>query len=129
MQVSVLAQQSSYWVFIYRSALHRKPSCMKPINPVKQPVSDRVVQIRFEKPTPERLDKFLTESLPEFSRSRIQGLIADGFVDVNGHAARKAGQPIEAGTSLTVRIPPLVPTDLVAEDIPLDILFENEDLL
>jgi 23S rRNA pseudouridine1911/1915/1917 synthase len=92
-------------------------------------VSDRVVQLRFEKPTPERLDKFLTESLPEFSRSRIQGLIAAGFVEVNGHAARKAGQPVEAGTTLTVRIPPPTPTGLIAEAIPLDIIFENDDLL
>jgi len=92
-------------------------------------VSDRVFQLRFEKPSAERLDKFLTESLPEFSRSRIQGLIADGFVEVNGLAAKKAGQAIEAGTTLTVRIPPLVPTTLVAEEIPLDVVFENEDLL
>lgn len=92
-------------------------------------MSDRVVELRFEKPTPERLDKFLTEALPEFSRSRIQGLIADGFVDVNGRAAKKAGQSIETGSTLTVRIPPAVPTDLIAEDIPLDILFENDDLL
>jgi len=92
-------------------------------------VSDRVFQLRFEKPSAERLDKFLTESLPEFSRSRIQGLIADGFVEVNGLAAKKAGQAIEAGTTLTVRIPPPVPTTLVAEEIPLDVVFENEDLL
>ena len=92
-------------------------------------MSDRVFQLRFEKPSAERLDKFLTESLPEFSRSRIQGLIADGFVEVNGLAAKKAGQAIEAGTTLTVRIPPPVPTTLVAEEIPLDVVFENEDLL
>ena len=92
-------------------------------------MSDRVVQFRFVKPTPERLDKFLTESLPEFSRSRIQGLIAGGFVDVNDHPARKAGQSLEPGTRLTVRIPPPMPTGLVAEEIPLDILFENDDLL
>ena len=96
---------------------------------MKPPVSDRVVQFRFVKPTPERLDKFLTESLPEFSRSRIQGLIAGGFVDVNDHPARKAGQSLEPGTRLTVRIPPPMPTGLVAEEIPLDILFENDDLL
>lgn len=96
---------------------------------MKQPLSDRVVQLRFEKPASERLDKFLTESLPEFSRSRIQGLIADGFVDVNGRAAKKAGQALEAGTTLTVRIPPPIPTALVAEEIPLDIIFENDDLL
>ena len=92
-------------------------------------MSDRVVQLHFEKSKAERLDKFLTESLPEFSRSRIQGLIADGFVDVNGHAAKKAGQAIEAGTRLTVRIPPPAPTALIAEEIPLEVVFENDDLL
>lgn len=99
------------------------------ISPVKRQVSERVLHIRFEHQTSERLDKFLVEVLPEFSRSRIQGLIADGFVDVNGRAARKAGQPLEAGAALIVRIPPPLPTDLIAEQIPLDVVFENGDLL
>lgn len=95
----------------------------------KQQVNDRVLTFRFEKETPERLDKFLVGLLQEFSRSRIQGLIADGFVDVDGRAAKKSGQPLENGSTVTVRIPPAVPTDLVAEDIPLDIVFENDDLI
>jgi 23S rRNA pseudouridine1911/1915/1917 synthase len=93
------------------------------------PVSDRTLSFRFQSASPERLDKYLVEQLQEFSRSRIQGLILDGFVDVNGRAAKKAGQTLESGFDVTVRIPPPVPTDLVAEDIPLDIVFENEDLL
>ena len=92
-------------------------------------MSDRVLNFRFDKETPERLDKFLVGLLQEFSRSRIQGLIAVGFVDVNGQAARKAGQTLESGSSVTVRIPPAVRTALVAEAIPLDILFENDDLI
>src|SRR5512138_127859 len=40
-----------------------------------------------------------------------------------------AGQPLESGFNVTVRIPPPAPTELIAEDIPLDILFENDDLL
>lgn len=92
-------------------------------------MSERVIHFQYEKQTTERLDKFLVEVLPEFSRSRIQGLIADGFVDVNGSPARKAGQPLDAGAALTVRIPPPAPTDLVPEQIPLDIIFENDDLL
>lgn len=96
---------------------------------MKSPVNDRVLNFQFDKQTPERLDKFLVERLQEFSRSRIQGLIADGLVDVNGHAAKKAGQTLENGFNVTVRVPPAVPTDLVAEDIPLDIVFENEDLI
>ena len=92
-------------------------------------MTDRVLQFRFEKKTPERLDKFLVEKLQEFSRSRIQGLIADGFVEVDGRAAKKAGQTLEAESTVTVRIPPPAPTDLVPEQIPLDILFENDDLI
>jgi 23S rRNA pseudouridine1911/1915/1917 synthase len=92
-------------------------------------VSDRIINFRFEKQTHERLDKFLTESLPEFSRSRIQGLIANGHVDVNGQAAKKTGQSLENGFDVTIRIPPPVATDLIAEDIPLDIVFENDELM
>lgn len=96
---------------------------------MKRPVTDRVVHFRFDKKTPERLDKFLVEKLQEFSRSRIQGLITDGFVDVDGRAAKKAGQALEYGYNVKVRIPPPVPTDLVPEQIALDILFENDDLI
>lgn len=96
---------------------------------MKQRVSERVLNFRFDNQTPERLDKFLVGLLQEFSRSRIQGLIADGCVDVNGHAAKKAGQTLESGSNVTVRISPPAPTNLVAEDIPLDILFENDDLI
>jgi len=92
-------------------------------------VSERLLTFRFQNDTPERLDKFLVGQLQEFSRSRIQGLIAGGFVDVNGRPARKAGQPLEAGDTLTVRIPPAAPSGLIPENIPLDILFENDELL
>ena len=92
-------------------------------------MNERVLNFHFDKKTPERLDKFLVELLQEFSRSRIQGLIADGFVEVNGHAAKKAGQTLESGFNVTIRIPPPASTGLIAENIPLDILFENEDLI
>jgi 23S rRNA pseudouridine1911/1915/1917 synthase len=92
-------------------------------------VNDRVLNFHFDKKTPERLDKFLVGLLQEFSRSRIQALISDGFVDVNGHMAKKAGQTLENGFNVTVRIPPPAPTDLVAEYIPLDIVFEDDDLI
>jgi len=92
-------------------------------------MSDRILNFRFERDTPERLDKYLVEQLPEFSRSRIQGLISDGHVDVNGLPARKAGQPLDTDSRVTVRIPPTVSVDIVPEDIPLDIVFENDDLI
>ena len=90
---------------------------------------ERLLNFRFEGQTPERLDKFLVELMQEFSRSRIQSLIADGLVEVDGRPAKKAGQILENGVQVSVRIPPPAPTDLVAENIPLDIVFENEDLV
>ena len=92
-------------------------------------MNDRVLSFRFDEGTPERLDKFLVRQLQEFSRSRIQGLITGGFVEVNGRAAKKAGQTLESGFQVTVRVPPAAPTGLLAEDIPLDIVFENDDLV
>lgn len=92
-------------------------------------MSDRHEVFVFQKDQEERLDHFLVERLPEFSRSRLQGLIKDGFVVVDGFPAKKAGQKLEPGSQVEVRIPPPVPTGLVGEDIPLDILYENEDLL
>ena len=99
-------------------------------------MNERVLTFHFDRKAPERLDKFLVGLLQEFpivplrlSRSRIQGLIADGFVDVNGQAAKKAGQMLESGSNVTVRLPPPSPTELIAEEIPLDIVFENEDLI
>jgi 23S rRNA pseudouridine1911/1915/1917 synthase len=91
-------------------------------------VSERQVELHCEQPA-ERLDTFLVSQLPEFSRSRLQGLIKNGFVNVNGQPAQKAGQMLERGAILTVTIPPPEPGVLVAEQIPLDILYENDDLL
>jgi 23S rRNA pseudouridine1911/1915/1917 synthase len=92
-------------------------------------VSERILSFRYDRQTPERLDKFLVGQLQEFSRSRIQSLIADGFVEVNERTAKKAGQPLESGNRITVRVPPPAPTSLLAENIPLDIVFENEALI
>ncbi len=92
-------------------------------------MSDRVEKFRYEGERAERLDKFLVTCLPEFSRARLQGLIEDGFVSVNHTRAKKSGQAIESGAEIEVRIPLPVPSGLVGEDIPLDIVFENEDLL
>lgn len=92
-------------------------------------MSDRIETFHYKGQKAERLDKFLVTCLPEFSRARLQGLVADGFVLVNGVPAKKSGQMIEDGFGVEVRVPPPVPSGLVAEDIPLDIIFENDDLI
>ena len=92
-------------------------------------MSDRVEVFRYDKENNERLDVFLTSCLSEFSRSRIQGLIKDGYVKVEGENATKTGRDLEFGEQIEVRIPPPIPSGLVSENIPLDIVFENDDLL
>lgn len=92
-------------------------------------MSDRIERFTFEGGNAERLDKFLVTCLPEFSRARLQGLIADGFVSVNGILAKKSGQTLEPGSEIEVRVPPPVPSGLTGEDIPLDIIYENDDLI
>lgn len=92
-------------------------------------MSDRIERFTFKGGNAERLDKFLVTCLPEFSRARLQGLIADGFVSVNGVLAKKSGQTLEPGSEIEVRVPPPVPSGLTGEDIPLDIIYENDDLI
>lgn len=92
-------------------------------------MAERREVFEFQKEQEQRLDHFLVARLPEFSRSRLQGLIKNGFVSVNGIPAKKAGQKLRPGAQVEVRIPPPAPIGLVGEDIPLDIIFENDDLL
>lgn len=92
-------------------------------------MTDRIETFHYDEQNPDRLDRYLVSCLPEFSRARIQGLISDGFVTVNGAPAKKAGQLLEDGDDIEVRVPPPVPSGLIAEDIPLDIVFENDDLI
>lgn len=83
----------------------------------------------FSEDKPKRLDKFLVDCLPDFSRTRLQQFIKDGHVYINHLPAYKAGQILENGMEISVNIPPTIPSQLKPEDIPLNIIFENEDLI
>jgi len=75
-----------------------------------------------------RLDRFLANSVNEFSRSRIQALIHDGFVTVNG-ARPRARDIVRVGDRLVLVEPPIQAIDLVPEKIALSVLFEDDDLV
>jgi 23S rRNA pseudouridine1911/1915/1917 synthase len=75
------------------------------------------------------LDKFLVECLPDLSRSRIQSLIRNGLVLVNGQIPHKAGIKLDSGAVVQVHIPPPEPSELQPEAIHLDIIFENDDMI
>ncbi len=83
----------------------------------------------FENEPPLRLDKYLVACLPELSRSRIQILIKEGRVTINGAAPHKAGQVLEGRLVVQVQIPAPAPSQIVPEAIPLEIVFENDDLM
>jgi 23S rRNA pseudouridine1911/1915/1917 synthase len=67
--------------------------------------------------------------MTEFSRARLQGLIKDGLVKVNGKPVTKTGFELGAGDLIELTLLPTQPSDLIAEDIPLTVLFENDDLV
>ncbi len=75
-----------------------------------------------------RLDKYLATILPDQSRSRLQAIVKGGGVEVNENIAEKAGLMLEAGDRVTIIIPAAIPVNLEAEAIPLQTVFENEDL-
>ena len=77
----------------------------------------------------ERLDKLLLGRYPDFSRSRIEGLVKAGYVTVNGAVAGKAGQKVSETDEIEVEIPPPVPAVPEPEDIPLDVVWEDGDML
>lgn len=76
-----------------------------------------------------RLDRQIQETHPDFSRSRIEGLIKGGFVTVNGAVAEKAGMKVAEDDEIVVEIPPPVPAVPEPEDIPLDVVYEDADML
>lgn len=75
-----------------------------------------------------RLDKYLHGRFPRMSRTLIQKLIKSGDVTVNGRAAKASYEP-DGGDVLAIQVPPPEPTDIIPEDIPLQILFEDQHLL
>jgi len=75
-----------------------------------------------------RLDKFVGERCPELSRTHAQKLIVDGFITVNGKTARSSLK-LGIGDRVDIVIPPPPPSPLHPEAIPLQILYEDDDLL
>lgn len=76
----------------------------------------------------ERLDKIISSQLENLSRSAVQGLIEDGFVFVNGKLTSKSLK-VKCGDEIKVIIPPPKELAAVAQNIPVDIVYEDNDLL
>jgi len=76
-----------------------------------------------------RLDRFLVLSLERFSRSYIQKVISGGGVSLDGLPIYKKSEAIPPGGEVEIVIPPSKETTLEPENIPLEIIFENQDLI
>uniref|UniRef100_B8HL83 Pseudouridine synthase n=1 Tax=Cyanothece sp. (strain PCC 7425 / ATCC 29141) TaxID=395961 RepID=B8HL83_CYAP4 len=77
----------------------------------------------------ERLDRYLAAQLPDLSRSRIQQLIEQGQVYVNGQLCQAKKQIVQVGDRIQLELPPPVAAEPLPEHIPLDILYEDDQLL
>lgn len=76
---------------------------------------------------PQRLDRFLVSVLPDHSRSQVQKLIDEGHVTLVGRTA-KANLLVRAGDQMSVVIPDAAPSDAHAEDLPIDVLYQDADV-
>lgn len=78
--------------------------------------------------TRERLDIYLTHHVENATRAKIQQAIEEGFVTVNGKSV-KSSYKVSPGDAVAIRLPRAVPPDVVAEEIPLDIVYEDKFLI
>ena len=76
-----------------------------------------------------RLDHFLSENLPKYSRSYFQKLIKKGMVKVDDRVIYKTGYQLDGKREIKVNIPAPVKTDIVPENIPLNIVYEDKNLV
>ena len=89
---------------------------------------DRLEFIAGEDGNAERIDRYLAERCPDFSRSYLQKLLKEQAVSVNGKAV-KANYKVQSRDRIILEIPEAEKADILPEDIPLDILYEDDYLL
>ena len=87
-------------------------------------MNDRLEIFHFENDQVQRLDKFLVGRLPEYSRSRLQGLIKDGYVRVDGDITYKTGQKLQWDSQEETIVNAPTPNDLLGREArkPWDVL-------
>jgi 23S rRNA pseudouridine1911/1915/1917 synthase len=76
-----------------------------------------------------RLDRFLAAALPDFSRARLQQLLGEGRVTLNGRTVEDANHRVKGGDIYDVSVPPARPTRPQGQEIPLTVVHEDKDLI
>ena len=77
----------------------------------------------------QRLDKVLAQHHPDLSRSRLKTLLKEGNLMLNGTVARSPSYKVRAGDSIELKLPSPVSVETLAQDIPLDILYEDDAII
>lgn len=76
----------------------------------------------------QRLDQYLAQAVEQLTRSGAQKLLEEGRVTVNGKPARKNTR-LSLGDAVTVELPDPEPVDVIAQEIPLDVVYEDGDVI
>src|SRR3989440_3339488 len=105
---------------MFMLVLCSSPETLKDPTPIELIVSEDDAKLR--------LDQLLAKRLPQYSRTRLQQLIRSGFVRLNG-ASTRPRQIVRAGDKIDVRESPVEQIETRPQRIPLDILFEDDDLI
>ncbi len=105
------------------------PTCFDTSMDTDKQEKNRYVFLVDEADEGERIDAFLSGQIPELSRSRIQKSIRAGELTVDGRSAAKPSRKVSEGERVELVFSPPRPLEIEPEEIPLDILFEDDSLL
>ena len=79
--------------------------------------------------TGERLDAYIADNVPNLSRTAVKRLIEDGNVQINRRVIEKASYRVQEGDVVNVVVPDAKELDLKAEDIPIEVVYEDSDII
>jgi len=94
-----------------------------------QDQQNEVFSFEFDEPQDERLDLYLSRMTGATSRTYLQKLIKDGHVTVNGTVVKVKKEKLRQGDVITLVLPTAEPLELEPENLPLDIVYEDDELL
>jgi len=97
--------------------------------PNKTPAQERFTAEADQSHEGQRLDRFLSERLPNLSRTRVQTLIRQGHALRGGATIEDVKYRVKPGDRFELTLPPAVPSELGAESIPLAIVYEDDQLI
>lgn len=95
----------------------------------EQAISDEIIRKTVTSDQAVRLDRWLADHVDSLSRSRVQKLIEQGAVQINGQVCDRKKEPVSSGDRISITLPDITPYEVTPENIPLDILYEDDQLL